>query len=94
MGYPYAGWCRWCFRAAPRVAWVGTGAASGYPDRVNVDGPSAPYQHGDDDRVVDVSDDGLVVLPEQTVDDTDRGWGEWSRTNDDRLLEDRPPHWD
>lgn len=71
------------------------GRTPGYAEVVSsVDGPSAPYRHGDDDRVVDVSDDGFVVLPEQSVDDTDRGWGEWSRTNDDRLREDRPPHWD
>ena len=37
-----------------------------------------------------------VVLPEQTRDDTDEGWGEraHANTNDERLLEDRPPHWD
>ena len=27
------------------------------------------------------------------VNDTERGWGERSYDNDDRLLEDRPPHW-
>lgn len=47
----------------------------------------------DDDRPVDRSDDGLSVLPEQTVDDTDRGWGEHSGGNDAWLLEQRPPHW-
>lgn len=47
----------------------------------------------DDDRVVDLDDD-LAVLPDQTSDDTDAGWGEWSTGDDDaRLLEDRPPHW-
>ncbi|MFY1689738.1 hypothetical protein [Plantactinospora sp. WMMB782] len=34
------------------------------------------------------------VLPEQSVDDTDQGWGERPDTNDERLLADRPPHWD
>jgi hypothetical protein len=48
----------------------------------------------DDDRVVDLADDDLLVLPEQSVDDTDHGWGERSDSNDDRLLADRPPHWD
>lgn len=40
--------------------------------------------------------DDAPVLPEQTRDDTDRGWGGgWSRdSNDERLLADRPPHWD
>ncbi|KAB1114975.1 hypothetical protein F6X54_12785 [Micromonospora aurantiaca] len=46
----------------------------------------------DDDRVVDLSDD-FVVLPEQTSDDTDRGWGERPGGNDDWLLAERPPHW-
>jgi hypothetical protein len=34
------------------------------------------------------------VLAEQTWDDTDRGWGERTASNDDRLLVERPPHWD
>ncbi|MGN9774446.1 hypothetical protein ACTMS0_01495 [Micromonospora sp. H33] len=53
-----------------------------------------PGVRGDDDRPVDLSDDDFVVLPEQTTDDTDRGWGERSSGNDDWLLEQRPPHWD
>jgi hypothetical protein len=48
----------------------------------------------DDDRVVDLADDDAPLLPEQTRDDTDRGWGEPSGSNDERLLADRPPHWD
>ncbi len=48
---------------------------------------------GDDDRVVELDDD-TPVLPEQTREDTDRGWGERSWTNDDRLRDERPPHWD
>lgn len=51
-----------------------------------------PRSRGDDDRVVDLSDD--LVLPEQTTDDTDQGWGERAGGNDDRLLAERPPHWD
>jgi hypothetical protein len=47
----------------------------------------------DDDREVDL-DDEQAILPDQTADDTDVGWGERRRTNDDRLLDDRPPHWD
>lgn len=48
----------------------------------------------DGDRTVELSEDEYVVLPEQTSDDTDRGWGERAASNDDRLLAERPPHWD
>jgi hypothetical protein len=35
-----------------------------------------------------------AVLPEQTSDDTDRGWGEEPEEDDDeRLKKDKPPHW-
>jgi hypothetical protein len=35
------------------------------------------------------------VLPAQSREDTDVGWGEYrDRDDDDRLLRDRPPHWD
>jgi hypothetical protein len=34
------------------------------------------------------------VLPEQSREDTDAGWGEYPDTSDDRLYRDRPPHWD
>jgi hypothetical protein len=38
------------------------------------------------------------VLPEQSREDTDAGWGEYPATdddrNDERLYRDRPPHWD
>jgi len=47
----------------------------------------------DDDRVVSF-DEEILVLPDQSTDDTDPGWGERSTSNDDRLLEERPPHWD
>ncbi|WP_169806897.1 hypothetical protein [Actinomadura macra] len=49
----------------------------------------------DDDRLVHLDDDDLDVLPDQTSDDTDTGWGEWRAGggDDDRLLEERPPHW-
>ncbi len=33
--------------------------------------------------------------PTQSREDTDAGWGEYrERDDDDRLLRDRPPHWD
>ena len=49
----------------------------------------------DDERVVELDDD-LPVLVEQTRDDTPASWGEREResSNDERLLEERPPHWD
>jgi hypothetical protein len=35
------------------------------------------------------------VLPEQSREDTDAGWGEPAEPDDDeRLYRDRPPHWD
>jgi hypothetical protein len=38
--------------------------------------------------------DDDAVLPEQTSDDTDRGWGEEPEEDDDeRLKKDKPPHW-
>jgi len=42
---------------------------------------------------------GASLLPDDTVDDTARGWGEDvayddSRDTDARLIEDRPPHHD
>jgi hypothetical protein len=53
----------------------------------------------DGERLVDLSDeqqwfDDGPVLPQTTRDDTDAGWGERPRDNDDRLLADRPPHWE
>jgi hypothetical protein len=44
----------------------------------------------DEEREVHLDEE---VLPQQTRDDTDQGWGERPTSNDDRLLEDRPPHW-
>jgi hypothetical protein len=51
----------------------------------------------DEDRPVPMSEDrDIVVLPDQTVDDTDAGWGDRPAfdDSDERLLADRPPHWD
>lgn len=54
-----------------------------------------PVRPGDDDRTVTFDDDDAPLLPEQTRDDTDHGWGDRDRdgANDERLLQDRPPHW-
>ncbi|GIM85150.1 hypothetical protein [Salinispora arenicola] len=63
------------------------------PGTARVSDDDRPVDRSDDDRPVDRSDDGRSVLPEQTVDDTDRGWGEHFGGNDAWLLEQRPPHW-
>ncbi|MEV5706957.1 MULTISPECIES: hypothetical protein [Actinoallomurus] len=49
----------------------------------------------DDERLVELADDDdLVVLPDQTRDESELGWGDYPSDDDDaRLLEDRPPHW-
>lgn len=40
-------------------------------------------------------DDGNPVLPDTTVDETAPGWGdEVEESSDQRLLDERPPHWD
>jgi hypothetical protein len=53
-----------------------------------------PDDHPDDLRPVDLFDEGLPVLPDQTSDDTDLGWGDWrSGDSDSRYLDERPPHW-
>lgn len=48
----------------------------------------------DDERPVRLADDDIEILPDQTRDDLDRGWGEGAAEDDDsRLTEERPPHW-
>ncbi len=45
----------------------------------------------------DSADSGVdagPVLPEQSREDTDAGWGEYPEADDARLYRDRPPHWD
>jgi hypothetical protein len=46
----------------------------------------------DEERLVELTDDE-PLLPTSTRDDTDEGWGESTRRNDERLFEERPPHW-
>lgn len=51
----------------------------------------------DDEREVPMIDDtDIVVLPDQTVDDTDVDHRDAAarKLRDLELLEDRPPHWD
>ena len=52
-----------------------------------------PIETTDGDRLEDLSDDE-PVLPTSTRDDTDAGWGEATRRNDERLIEERQPHWE
>ena len=51
-----------------------------------------PERDADGERAVDLDPEEAPLLPEQTRDDTERGWGYRDDSNDDRLLEDRPPH--
>jgi hypothetical protein len=46
-----------------------------------------------DGREVGFGDD-RVIPPDDTTDDTDAGWGERPADNDERLLAERPPHWE
>jgi hypothetical protein len=54
-----------------------------------------PDRDADAERTVDFESEEAPVLPDQTRDDTEPGWGYRSteNSNDDRLYEDRPPHW-
>jgi hypothetical protein len=37
----------------------------------------------------------VPILPTQSSEDTDIGWGDYAEPDDDdRLLGDRPPHWE
>jgi hypothetical protein len=54
----------------------------------------SPSWGTDAERPVDFSNDDLLVLPDQTYDDTDRGWGERPDADGDWLVAERPPHWD
>jgi len=63
-----------------------------YPQYVDI--LDEPDRDPDAERTVDFDSDETPLLPEQTRDDTERGWGlGGDDSNDDRLLEDRPPHW-
>jgi hypothetical protein len=47
----------------------------------------------DGERVVELCD-GEPILPDQTRDDTDAGWGERPRDPSDWYRDERPPHWE
>jgi hypothetical protein len=52
----------------------------------------APRSPGKDDKN---DADDKPLLPEQSQDETGIGWGEAPEPDDDeRLRQDRPPHWD
>jgi len=54
---------------------------------------AAPEQP--DDAPATPSAPTAPLLPTQSREDTDVGWGEYrDRDDDDWLLRDRPPHWD
>jgi hypothetical protein len=36
---------------------------------------------------------GDPLLPERSREDTDAAWGDYREPSDDRLYQDRPPHW-
>lgn len=38
--------------------------------------------------------DDKPVLPTQSQEDTDAGWGEQAEPDDEHLYRERPPHWD
>jgi hypothetical protein len=59
------------------------------PHQVTVPNPEDPGSAPRRDRVPPGP-----VLPEQSREDTDAGWGEYPETGDDHLYRDRPPHWD
>jgi hypothetical protein len=56
--------------------------------------PSGPESGSSDEQREVAFEDDQPVLPDQTRDDTDRGWGEDRDSNDRRLLDERPPHWE
>jgi hypothetical protein len=51
--------------------------------RDGADGPVLPHEPG------------VPVMPVQSSEDTDVGWGDYAEPDDDdRFIRDRPPHWD
>jgi hypothetical protein len=60
------------------------------PDDAGVDPDDAPTTTTPPARTV-----SAPLLPTQSREDTDAGWGEYrERDDDERLIRDRPPHWD
>lgn len=56
--------------------------------------PAVQVRHSDDDRVVELGEEDLEVLPDHG-DDADTGWGAYHHDDHaDRLWDERPPHWE
>ena len=54
-----------------------------------------PRSPGKDDKAGKDDQDDKPLLPEQSQDETGVGWGEAPEADDDdRLRQERPPHWD
>lgn len=72
-----------------------TSSRSGAQDRN--DGPTARPRPVYAGRVSERQGHDDEVLPEQTSDDTDNGWGdrhdEDELSDDERLIREKPPHW-
>jgi hypothetical protein len=76
------------------------------PEEVEMNMPSDAAPKQPDDAHVDADDAPAAATPAapvlptpvpltQSREDTDVGWGEYrERDDDDRLVRDRPPHWD
>jgi hypothetical protein len=47
----------------------------------------------EDDRVVQLEPEDPPILPDDRIEEVDEEWNEESDSNDERLLEDKPPHW-
>jgi hypothetical protein len=73
---------------APELPEHPDGAARGDPD--NAPTPTTPAPPTASAPIVPAP-----ILPTQSREDTDVGWGEYAERDDnERLLRDRPPHWD
>jgi hypothetical protein len=49
-------------------------------------------EHDDDREVLMIDDTDIVVLPDQTRDDTDEGWGSYADERETPY--ERPPHYE
>jgi hypothetical protein len=58
--------------------------------------PAVPVSDVPEATRADVAEPVAVresAIPVRSADDSDVGWGEASDANDDRLRQDKPPHW-
>ena len=67
----------------------------GTPATLEAAGPTNPSPAGaaTDPAVTDPAATGAAALLNRSADDSDVGWGERADSNDDRLRQDKPPHW-